>query len=213
MFYPWSAYRGQSIPIYEHGAVSSWANLQNWATLYKTMSGNGTGISTSSVPIDASDANSKYNFLHKVRILPVIARIQWVFSHWGAKLSSPPGPQAPTNPVYWSPLSSHSGIHTTSLSPRRPSVPDPRLPADAFSFNVNGVQNQKYNSISASTNNSPNLGGGDLWFNITSSYTFKPGETLLFSPTGYAGDPGSNKLTLQPGFRKQGGHYFRLEEG
>ena len=207
LFYPWSGYRGQSIPIYEHGPVSSWANLQNWATLYKTMSGNGTGISTFSVPIDATDANSKYNFLHKVRILPVIARVQWVFSHWGAKLNETNyQPRLLVTPVVtlWNPYNV-----TLTSSPLEFRIVG-CLP-NAFRFNVNAVQNQKYNSISASTNNSPNLGGTDLWFNITSTHTFKPGETLLFSPSG-SPVTASNKLTLQPGFRKQGGHYFALKK-
>jgi len=207
LFYPWSAYRGQSIPIYEHGAVSTWANLQNWATLYKTMNSGGTSLATFSMPIDASDANSKYNFLHKVRILPVIARVQWVFSHWGAKLSDANyEPRLLVTPVVtlWNPY--NVSITSSPLEFRIVGC----LP-NAFRFNVNGVQNQKYNSISPSTNNSPNLGGGDLWFNITNTYTFKPGETLLFSPTGTPVAP-SNKLMLQPGFRKQGGHYFALKK-
>lgn len=207
LFYPWSGYRGQSIPIYEHGAVSSWANLQNWATLYKTMTSGGANISTFSVPIDASDAGSKYNFLHKVRILPVIARVQWVFSHWGAKLNDTNyEPRLLVTPVLtlWNPY--NVSITSSPLEFRIVGC----LP-NAFRFSVNGVQNQKYNSISASTNNSPNLGGGDLWFNITTTHTFKPGETLLFSPTG-GPVASSNRLTLQPGFRKQGGHYFPLKK-
>lgn len=207
LFYPWSAYRGQSVPIYEHGAVSTWANLQNWATLYKSMSSGGTSIPTFSVPIDASDANGKFNFLHKVRILPVIARVQWVFSHWGAKLGdSSYEPRLLVTPVVtlWNPY--NVSITSSPLEFRILGC----LP-NAFRFNVNGVQNQRYNSISPSTNNSPNLGGGELWFNITNSYTFKPGETLLFSPTSTPVAPG-NKLSLQPGFRKQGGHYFALRK-
>jgi hypothetical protein len=207
LFYPWSAYRGQSVPIYEHGAVSSWANLQNWATLYKTMNSGGTSISTFSMPIDATDAVSKYNFLHKVRILPVIARVQWVFSHWGAKLSgSTCEPRLLVTPVVtlWNPY--NVSITSSPLEFRILGC----LP-NAFRFNVNGVQNQRYNSISPSNNNSPNLGGGELWFSINNTYTFKPGETLLFSPTATP-VASNNKLTLQPGFRKQGGHYFALRK-
>lgn len=33
MFYPWAAYRsGSTAPIYQHGAVTSWANLADYAT-------------------------------------------------------------------------------------------------------------------------------------------------------------------------------------
>ncbi|MCU0796560.1 MAG: hypothetical protein MUF31_11555 [Akkermansiaceae bacterium] len=207
LFYPWSSYRGQSVPIYEHGAVSSWANLQNWATLYKTMSASGGSISPFSVAIDASDPAAKFNFLHKVRILPIIARVQWVFSHWGARISDAAyEPRLLVTPVVtlWNPY--NVAITSSPLEFRVVGC----LP-NAFRFTVGAVQNQRYNSISASTNNSPSLGGGDLWFNITGSHSFKPGETLLFSPTGQP-VASSNKLTLQPGFRKGGGHFFPLRK-
>lgn len=207
LFYPWSAYRGQSVPIYEHGAVSSWANLQNWATLYKTMTSSGSSISPFSVAIDAADPVSKSNFLHKVRILPVIARVQWVFSHWGARISdSSYEPRLLVTPVVtlWNPY--NVAITSSPVEFRVVGC----LP-NAFRFTVGSTQNQKYNSLSGSTNHSPNLGGGDLWFNITGSHVFKPGETLLFSPTGQPVGA-SNKLTLQPGFRKSGGHFFPLRK-
>jgi hypothetical protein len=83
---------------------------------------------------------------------------------------------------------------------------------NAFKFQVGAVSNANYNSISASENyNSPSLGGGALTFGIASSYTFKPGETLLFSPDAAAVAPGT-KLNMVPGFRKQGGHLFPLKK-
>ena len=212
LFYPWSGYRDAGIPIYEHGAVSSWENLKDWATLYKSMSSSGTKITSRSYRIDSNSAGDNFNFLHKVRIIPVIARVQWVFSHWAAKAASPPAaantyePRLLVTPVItlWNPYNV-----TLTSSPLDFRILG-SLP-NAFRFNVNGIQNQKYNSISASTNNSPNLGGGDLGFSIASSYTFKPGETMVFSPTDTP-VPASSKLTLQPGFRKRGGHYFALKK-
>ena len=86
MIYPWSSYRGTTeIPIYRHGPVSSWENLKDYATAYKRISASPSGanrIATSAVSI--YDTGNTFNFLHKVRILPVVARVQWVFSHTAA---------------------------------------------------------------------------------------------------------------------------------
>lgn len=216
LIYPWSTYRGtNSIPIYEHGAVSSWENLRNWATLYKSMTANGTQIASQSSRIDSNDAVSNFNFLHKVRILPVIARVQWVFSHWAgpSAATTPPAPAGTFEPrllvtpvlTLWNPYnvtitSSALGFGLAGTLP------------NGFKYNVNGVQNINYNSICNSSNNTPPLAAvGGLSFKIASSYTFKPGETKLFSPTATPVDPGT-ELVLEPGFRKQGGHYFTLKK-
>jgi hypothetical protein len=83
---------------------------------------------------------------------------------------------------------------------------------NAFKYNVNGVQNTRYNSVCNSRNNTPPLAAvARLGFRIESSYTFKPGETLLFSPTVTRVAPGTD-LVLQPGFRKEGGHFFTLKK-
>ena len=212
LIYPWSAYRsaGNNIPIYEHAAVSSWENLKDWATLYKSMTGNGTQIATQSTRIDCNDAVNNFNFLHKVRIIPVIARVQWVFSHWAAPSTTPAGtfePRLLVTPVLtlWNPYNV-----TITSSPLNFLLVG-TLP-NALRYNVNGVQNANYNSLCNSSNNTPALAAvGSLSFRIASSYTFKPGETLLFSPTVTPVGPGT-ALVLEPGFRKQGGHFFTLKK-
>ena len=84
---------------------------------------------------------------------------------------------------------------------------------NAFRFNVGGVQNQKWNSLMPARNTNPPYqalyGGRPITFQIKSGYTFKPGETMLFSPVATP-VPASAVAELQPGFRKQGGHYFPL---
>lgn len=214
LIYPWSAYRGgNNWPIGEHGAVSSWENLKNWATLYKSMTNNGTQIATQSSQIFSNDAVSNFNFLHKVRILPVIARIQWVFSH-SAGPSTAPAPANTFTPrllvtpvvTLWNPYNV-----TLTSSPNIKIVLAGTLP-NAFKYNVNGIQNLRINSVTNSSNNTPPLAPDVILnYKIATSYTFKPGETLLFSPT--ATPVASNiDVNLQPGFRKQGGHYFTLKK-
>jgi len=214
LIYPWSTYRGSipDEPMHEHGAVSSWENLRNWATLYKSMSANGTQIATQSTRNNCSDPVSNFNFLHKVRIIPVIARVQWVFSHWAepAPAPAPAGtfePRLLVTPVLtlWNPYNV-----TLTSSPLDFWLYGP-LP-NAFKYNVNGVQNLKYNSLCTSLNNTPPLADvGSFSFKIANSYIFKPGETRLFSPTDIKVSP-DEPLVLEPGFRKQGGHYFPIKK-
>lgn len=211
LIYPWAAYRGgNNVPIYEHGSVSSWENLKDWATLYKKMSAKGTYIATHSSGTGSNDAVSNFNYLHRVRIIPVVARVQWVFSHWAAPSATPDGtfePRLLVTPVLtlWNPynvtiISSPLGFQLLGSLP------------NAFKYTVNGVQNTKYNSVCNSWNNTPSLADvARLGFRIDSSYTFKPGETLLFSPTVTRVAPGTD-LVLQPGFRKEGGHFFTLKK-
>ena len=220
LFYPWSGYRAAGIPIYEHGAVSSWENLKDWATLYKDasmMTSSGTRITSRSYHIYSTSSAENFNFLHRVRIIPVIARVQWVFSHWADKATSPPAPANTYEPrllatpvvTLWNPynvaITSNADLSFQLMG---------CLP-NAFKFNVGGTQNAKWNSLCPSNNNSPALYGSQLLkFKIASSYTFKPGETLLFSPGPAPAKPveASGEVMLSPGFRKQGGHYFPVKK-
>lgn len=209
MLYPWSTYRGSAgrIPIYEHGAVSSWENLKDWATLYKTMTGSGTQLASRSSRIDSTSSSENFNYLHRTRVIPVIARVQWVFSHWAGGSGAGFEPRLLVTPVItiWNPY--NVTITSSPLSFRLVGC----LP-NAFRYTVNGVQHAKYNSTTASTNNQPPLSpAGDLKFRIDSGATLKPGETLLFSPSG-APVAATGDCVLSPGFRKSGGHFFQVRK-
>jgi len=213
LLYPWSGYRQTGIPIYEHGAVSSWENLRDWTTLYKSMTSSGTRIAARSYRIDSNSPSENFNFLHRVRIIPVIARVQWVFSHWAAQAPAPAPantfePRLLATPVItlWNPYNVTISSNADLRFELRGCLPN------AFRFNVGGAQNQRWNSISPSNNNSPPLHGVQLLrYRIASSHTFKPGETLLLSPGTTAVSAGEEAL-LTPGFRKQGGHFFPLKK-
>ncbi|MEO5714249.1 MAG: hypothetical protein ABIT37_12250 [Luteolibacter sp.] len=232
MIYPWSSYRGggSDIAIYRHGAVSSWENLKDYALLYRDskMTTTSTGkarITPFSVANDVTADADVFSFLHRVRILPVIARIQWVFSHT-AGTPPPPAAGQPAWPAgsleprllltpvvtMWNPYNVEMSFSQVPLLFKL-SKP---LPA-ALRYTVNGVQNAKYNSpMSGNTNNSPALSSSsELRYQINGAFTLKPGETRVFSPLATAVsadlDPATNPLELQPGFRSRGGHYFALK--
>ena len=208
LLYPWADYRARGIPIFEHGAVSSWENLKDWATLYKTMSSKGTSISRNSYRIDSNDATSNFNFLHTVRRLPLIARVQWIFAYSASKSSENFQPRLLVTPVVtmWNPYNvSLMGTPTLWFDVARP------LP-NAFRFKVGETQNECWNSLcSAINNSSPLHDGQSLKFRIDSLPTLKPGQTMVFSPYGAPADAGS-ALVMQPGFRSTGGHYFPLKK-
>ncbi|WP_035612214.1 hypothetical protein [Haloferula sp. BvORR071] len=222
VLYPWSSYRGSSqIPIYRHAAVNTWENLKNYATLYKTITASASGrnrITPQYAAIDDAGSANSYNFIHKVRILPVVARVQWVYSHYAT--TSPAGaslvtPQLLLTPVItmWNPYSVEMNAPAMSFL-----LPKP-LPS-ALRYTVNGVQDATYSSLfSGSTNYSAMAPiTSELRYEIKSGYTLMPGETKVFSPAANAivtlpSDstmPQPNPLELTPGYRAKGGHAISL---
>ncbi len=216
MLYPWAGYRGSSgnIPIYRHGAVTSWENLKDYALAYRnkgmSFSSNGQAtIPTSSVGID--DTADSFGFLHKVRVLPLIARIQWVFSHAATPVATPPGSfqaQLLLTPVItmWNPYNVEM---TFSNIPLSFNIPKP-LPA-ALKYTINSVQNPDFNSLTAGSLNytTPLSTAGALGYRINEAFTLKPGETRVFSPITQVA--AGTVLELQPGYRNNVGHFFNLK--
>lgn len=214
MLYPWAAYRGDAshIPIYRHGPVASWENLVDYATLYKRIGASASGritVGTQSVAID--DNGNHFNFIHRVRILPLIARMQWVFSHSAAAVAGAPAgnlePRLLLTPVItmWNPYN----MEITAPAPLDFSIPKPLPPA--LRYVINGRQNPNYNSVMAALNNQPSLGGGTLRMSIRTAFTLRPGETLVFSPATTTPVADNVSLDLQQGYRAGGGHFFPVK--
>ncbi len=216
MLYPWAGYRGSSgsIPIYRHGPVTSWENLKDYALAYstKSMTVSSTGqasIPTSSFAID--DTGNSFGFLHKVRVLPIIARIQWVFSHSAVGVATPAGSYQARlllNPVItmWNPYNVEMTFANVPLSF---GIPKP-LPA-ALKYTFDRDQNPNYSSLTAGSQNYPTSlsSAGSLSYRISTAFSLKPGETRVFSPTAQAAV--STALELQPGYRSNVGHFFDLK--
>ncbi|MES2924795.1 MAG: hypothetical protein V4819_24790 [Verrucomicrobiota bacterium] len=223
MIYPWASYRGSSsdIAIYQHGPVTSWENLKDYALAYRRITTSGTtgksSIPTSSFAIDGD----KFGFLHKVRILPVIARIQWVFSYTAGPPTPVTGQPAPpagnleprllVTPVLtmWNPYNVEITSGSLNFSVSKP------LPT-ALRFTVNGAANTNYNRITSddaggNVNNTPPLSTAQTMnYQINSTFTLKPGETRVFSP-GASQVAAGTALDLQPGYRSKGGNYFVIK--
>ena len=214
MLSPWAAYRGgDTIPIYQHGPVTSWENLKDFATTYKRITASASGkmsTATNSTAID--DAGNSFSFLHRVRVLPVIARMQWVFSHSAGTAPADPSklePRLLLTPVItmWNPYNMELTAPPLSFG-----IPKP-LPA-ALKYTINGAPNNDFNALTAgSSNNTPPLSGtGSLGYRINDSFVLKPGETRLFSPASATPVAAGSALDLAVGYRNGGGHYFPVKD-
>jgi hypothetical protein len=216
ILYPWAAYRGGngSIPIYRHGPVSTWENLVDFATFYKgvSVSPNGrTTVATQSAAIDDRSPNGSFNFIHRVRVLPLIARMQWVFSHSAAPVGD--GTQGLFEPrllltpviTMWNPY------NVEIASPSAISFIIPKAMPAALKYTIGGTENPNYNSVMAGVNNKPSLGGGALRFRIDQTFTLIPGETRVFSPESETPVRDNATITMRPGYRSGGGHYYSVK--
>ena len=222
LFYPWSAYRGNTNdwPTEHHGAVTSWENLKHWATLYKQMNSGGVTVARFACDFNDRGATNVFNYLHRTRIVPLIARIQWVFSHYATK--DPANPSNFTPQLLITPIVTLWNPYNVSIN-SSPNIEFALLycTPEAFRFQVGPVQNTLYNSVlncnnssfpPANTYSSASLTGQPrMFFKINSTYTFKPGETLLFSPAATP-VPFSSTITLTPGARLRGGFYVPIRK-
>ena len=221
ILYPWSDYRSVAgdLPIYQQGAVASWENLKDYALLYQNPSPfNLTTRSYRFYPIP--DATGSYNYLHKVRLLPVIARVQWIFSHSAGPAADPPAGSPPypagsltprllVTPLItlWNPYN----VKLTSTAGYKFIIKKP-LPC-ALRYTVNGVAYTKFRSL---TNGSTNYGSralatiSHLNYTISGAISLEPGQTRVYGPQATAVPAGSAELSMTPGFRRTGGHYFTV---
>jgi hypothetical protein len=223
LIYPWSDYRKDynEAPALQQGAVTSWENLKDWATLYKEMpsSPTVTSITSRSGTFKKGDPDNNFTYLHRTRVMPVIARIQWVFSHH-AIFTDPANPATSlyTPRLLVSPIVTLWNPYNVSIDSR----PNTQFELsyctpEAFKFKVGEVQNNLFSSVLNSNNgknpptdySSTSLSGQrGMNFKIQSSYPFKPGETRIFSPAGTPTTFGD--ITLTPGARYSSGFHVPI---
>ncbi|MCX6879504.1 MAG: hypothetical protein NTW21_37725 [Verrucomicrobia bacterium] len=238
MFYPWADYS-----MDYHGgleqAVVSWQNLIDYATFYRrsgdvTVSADGKRSATASSVshYGGMPLSDFYDHLHKVRIYPVVARIQWVFSHWAEPVPSDPAKLKPR--LLMTPVITLWNPYDLEIKNLQDLLFELKILPVAFSYQLGSNTNPSYNCVvyvndyARPMTNVPSLanptGGGDMGYvtyRINTTGAFKPGETRVFSPgdndrrvaDGSGGPWGSSHcVPLIPGYRATGGHLYPVRD-
>jgi hypothetical protein len=216
MLYPWADYRPDHPnwkgPIYRQGAIASWQNLMDFATHYKRVTSTAGGRVTAPIHSRSygdNSPNGHFDFIHRVRVLPVIARLQWVFSHSAKSIPGVPDryePRLLLTPVItmWNPY------NVEITSPTRTEIRVERAMPAALKYTIDGVANPNYNSVMDGVSNRPPLGVRFLRYLIDTPYTLIPGETRVFSPLSTTPVENNTSVNLAPGYRPGGGHFYSL---
>ena len=238
LFYPWSQYQATSNLQPFQQPVASWNNLIDFVTFYKkTSAADYNSVTTGPAGVRKATAwayvgDDTFTTLHKVRLFPVIARVQWVFSHFAE--SAGPDPQQPGQQLYTPKLLMTPVITMWNPYDLELTVPhnmyfETKVIPVALSYQVGTAANSVYNCVlyinntTKPTSNLPCLldfVGGNGNYNtcgFPAGLVLKPGETKVFSPasndrkppTGNGGPWGADHtLDLLPGYRGSGGHVY-----
>lgn len=213
LFYPWSDYRNGSKPFQKSGAVASWENLRNFALSYRNFSGSSFSMATK--PLTA--ANSDYGYLHQIRPMPVIAKVEWIFYYYSRQSGRYYTPGILLSPVVtlWNPynvaLTGNLPLHITVGAANEASP----LPV-AFKYRMSDGQSiSNFKSLTQGSTNTgflPALGNvNSIRYRIPTVPNLPPGKTVVFSPdSGTASALGSSSapVDLVEGFHTNGGHQF-----
>jgi hypothetical protein len=211
LLYPWSDYRSGSSPLEQAGAVSSWANLADYARMYRKF-GSGNSFSMAASPL--ATLGNAFNHLHTVKPMPVVARLQWVYAY--AMTSAPNNQQRVTlklTPVVtlWNPynvtLNVGKMVFTVSQQSSMPVGLEYDVEySDGVVVKSGGYRGMTGNGVYPSVQN--NL---QPQFLINSVGAIAPGGTKVFSITG--NNPNTligRTLEAGPGFNPNNGHFIQL---
>lgn len=231
MLYPWSSYRNITpMALDRQGAASSWQHLQQHMTAYKRIdntSASATGsIDSYSVPNDGTSSTEVYNFINKNRIMPVVARIQWIFSHWAGDPTSvagqpapPPGSLEPR--LLLSPIVTIWNPYNVRLTSPPLNLQIPRsIPTNLrYSVRTNGTSKKLKSRPLFGTAagglvpgvNTPMAEVPTFVYDIKAPITLEAGECRVFSPAeGTVPVTANFPLTLEAGFHLASGHYIAI---
>lgn len=223
--YPWSEDRGGGSAydaIYRFPAVSSWSNLINYANLYKEMPATGPSQTPLLTARAISVIGNTFDFTHKVRLLPVVARVQWLFAHKSKPSKSVARKydlDVIVNPVItlWNPY--NVSINTTgaiNLDMYGTLPPAVNYKIDGLSlgkrFTLKDDSNGGYGLTEFSKSQGiVGLAAGYSRYTVRESITLAPGETRVFSAK--ASNPVGGFMELMAGYDPRNGVAFPVALG
>ena len=217
LLYHWSDYRRGATgntAIYSFPPIGSWANLMNWATLYKTtLSTASSSSSMSASPQAAPISESGAIFIHKVRILPVIARVQWLYAHKAKQNTADPTKYdlyLVFQPVFtlWNPYNvgiSSMGAIDFGLQGTLPPLIEYKVGGTALPKKIT-LKESRVTAAMASKAKPAIPGNSPSVYTLADATAFTPGETKVFSVNGT-----TNALTA--GWNPLGGMEYLIASG
>ncbi len=229
MIYHWADYRASRLREFwaRRGPIASWAKIKSYATLYKNMS-----ATSSSAPninhqswVDNGTPFNAHETFHNIRLLPQMARIQIIVSHYATTSGAAPGKYRPAvlyTPVVtvWNPYNTRLTLNgTLKMSPAytwplalKHTISGANLADEYWAVQHGGTSGDYRNK---------RLGKSTSWFAdmvftlAQNPMILEPGETRIFSPSeGYLRDETSTSrvsINLNPGVRAGVGFYYVMD--
>jgi Tfp pilus assembly protein PilX len=221
MIYHWSDYAisaGTQEAHYNVGAIASWSHLANWATFYKTFAP--TATTPSMVAKGYPNQNPPYYKTHDIGVVPKIARLEIIVSHFATPSTDPAKsgmliPHVMYTPVItiWNPYNVAIVVNQNISTSFHRSLPL------VFKYDVAGDSYPKTAVQKSAQTQYTNKELSSIWmlnFTLTGfPYTLRPGETKVFSPAPNVRAPvnvASDRvnMNLSPNYRNGFGFYFPL---
>lgn len=238
MLYHWADYRTSTLREFwaRRGPIASWARVKSYATLYKRMSSataNAPNINHQSWVDDGTSVNATLTF-HEIRLMPQMARVQMIVSHYATSSGAVAGKYRPAvlyTPVVtlWNPFQTRltlngrlmiSPAYTWPLALRHKlsGAGAPSLPSEYWAVQ-GGSSFAGYKERSLGTDQ----GIQDYRLNINQNpnpailepIVLEPGETRVFSPSTLAPQnvtaSRNPSINLSPGVRTGVGVFYTLD--
>lgn len=247
MLYPWAAYGDpknpdgtDKAPGERQGAMASWRHLADFAQSYKNAGSSAPFSLSASAAINDNYNNGYgkkrpdqdfYDYLHRTKIMPVVARVQWIFSYYAIEDSGSGSyfPQIMVTPIVtlWNPynvtIRSIGDIKIVTGRGGRPEGNNSNITSPlpcAFKYSVTAGTpaasgfggSSDYRGL---TKGYSNYGQNGKFMAPTKTFCYKiaavanmpPGSTRIYSPTTIEDDVGDDNLGAQANINMQPGYH------